>query len=365
MTSDNELSERKSMQRALVVGSSGIVGANLAEHLASRGHEVYGLARRPAAQTDSVRPVAADLRDPDSLHQALEGVRPTHVYLATWLKQETEEENCAVNGAMVKNVLSALSGEQSVRHVALVTGLKHYLGPFEAYGEGEVPDTPFREDQPRLPVDNFYYSQEDEVFAAAEQQGFTWSVHRPHTMIGYAIGNAMNMGVTLAVAASICRETGRPFVFPGSVTQWNSLTDMTDAGLLARQLEWAASEEQGAKEAFNVVNGDVFRWRRMWHLLAEYFGVEPVGPSKTPYPLEQQMSDAAPVWAEIAERHGLAEPDLDRLVSWWHTDGDLNRQIECVTDMSKSRKAGFKDYVATDEAFFELFDRLKASEIIP
>ena len=41
--------------------------------------------------------------------------------------------------------------------------------------------------------------QEDILFAAAERDGFTWTVHRPHTLIGWALGNAMNMGVTLAV----------------------------------------------------------------------------------------------------------------------------------------------------------------------
>ena len=68
------------------------------------------------------------------------------------------------------------------------------------------------------------------MFRAAERDGFRWSVHRPHTIIGYAVGNAMNMGVTLAAYASLCRETGRPFLFPGSGVQWRSLTDMTDAG---------------------------------------------------------------------------------------------------------------------------------------
>ena len=101
-----------------------------------------------------------------------------------------------------------------MRHVALVTGLKHYLGPFEAYAKAQ-PDTPFSEEQARLPYENFYYVQEDILFAAAERDGFTWSVHRPHTLIGWALGNAMNMGVTLAVYAAICRETGRQLPLPG------------------------------------------------------------------------------------------------------------------------------------------------------
>jgi hypothetical protein len=37
------------------------------------------------------------------------------------------------------------------------------------------------------------------------------------------------------------------------------------------------------------------------------------------------------------------------LASAWHTDADLGRPIEVVTDMSKSRKLGFLAYQATDE----------------
>lgn len=33
--------------------------------------------------------------------------------------------------------------------------------------------------------------------------------------------------------------------------------------------------------------------------------------------------------------------------------------------MSKSRDAGFLDYVHTDQAFFDLFERLRAERIIP
>ncbi len=120
-----------------------------------------------------------------------------------------------------------------------MTGLKHYLGPFEAYATGVMADTPFREEEPRLDSPNFYYAQEDELFASARRNGFTWSVHRSHTVFGFATGNAMNMVLTLSAYATICKELGRPFVFPGSETQWNAVTDVTDAGLLAEQIIWA------------------------------------------------------------------------------------------------------------------------------
>jgi nucleoside-diphosphate-sugar epimerase len=350
---------------ALVVGASGIVGNNLARHLLDRGFEVYGLARRPPTDIKGIRPVAADLLDAASLRQALQTLRPSHVFISTWLRQKTEAENIRVNGAMVRNLLDAVSASGSVKHVALVTGLKHYLGPFEAYGKGSLPATPFREEQPRLALENFYYAQEDEVFAAAKRDGFGWSVHRPHTIIGYALGNAMNMGVTLAAYATICRATGRPFLFPGSAVQWNGLTDMTDARLLARHLEWASTTEAARNQAFNVVNGDVFRWSWMWTRLANWFELEPAPFPGEGMPLQRQLADAAPIWKEIAEKHDLAEKDLGVLASAWHTDADLGRPIEVVTDMSKSRKLGFLDYQATDDSFFELFARLQQSRIIP
>jgi nucleoside-diphosphate-sugar epimerase len=350
---------------ALVVGASGIVGLNLATLLAGKEDwEVYGLSRK-AVSRDGIRPVAADLQDAESVANALKGILPTHVYLATWLRQPTEAENIRVNSAMVRNLLDATSQARSVEHVALVTGLKHYLGPFEAYGKGTLPTTPFREELPRLKVENFYYAQEDELYNAAARNGFGWSVHRPHTIIGYAVGNAMNMGVTLAVYATICRETGLPFRFPGSEVQWNSLTDMTDAGLLARHLLWASTTQVARDQAFNVVNGDVFRWKWMWSRLAEFFGLEAATFTGEVVPLEEQLADAGPVWKGIAERYGLAEPDMNVLISPWHTDADLGRPVEVVTDMSKSRRLGFLDYEATDESFFRLFRRLRVERIIP
>jgi len=350
---------------ALVVGSTGIVGLNLATHLSSQTEwTVYGLARKPTAE-HGIHPVAADLLLPEKLRAALENIRPTHVFFTSWLRQSTEAENIRVNSAMIRNLLDALSPARSVQHVALVTGLKHYLGPFEAYGKGSLPATPFREEQPRLDIENFYYAQEDEVFSAAVRDGFTWSIHRPHTIIGYAVGNAMNMGVTLAAYATICRETGRPFVFPGSAVQWNSLTDMTDARLLARQLHWAAITPVAHNQAFNVVNGDIFRWSWMWSRLAAWFEIPAAGFPGEVSPLESQFTDAAPIWRQIARKYNLREPDLHVLTSAWHTDADLGRPIEVVTDMSKSRRLGFLDYQPTEDSFYDLFTRLRSERLIP
>jgi nucleoside-diphosphate-sugar epimerase len=352
-------------KKALIVGVTGIVGRNLADMLlAKKDWLVYGVARRPG-QREGIVPIAVDIQDAARVRAALKDVKPTHIFFATWLRQATEAENIRVNAGMVRNVLDAVSSAGTVQHVTLVTGLKHYLGPFEAYGKGTLPETPFREEQPRLKIENFYYAQEDEVFAAAARDGFSWNVHRPHTIIGYAVANAMNMGSTLAVYATICKEQGKPMQFPGSFVQWNSLTDMTDARLLAKQILWAATTPAARNQAFNVVNGDIFRWKWMWKRLAAWFGVEAAELHGEGIPLEKQLAEAAPVWKQIAAKYHLAESDLNVLASAWHTDADLGRPIEVVTDMSKSRKLGFTAYQATDESFFELFEKLREQRLIP
>jgi nucleoside-diphosphate-sugar epimerase len=350
-------------KHALIVGATGITGSNLAENLlAEGGWAVSGLSRSQSPIA-GVKTLSCDLVDSKSVRAALADARPSHVFITAWSRQETEAKNCEVNGAIVRNVLDALEG-RGVEHVALTTGTKHYLGPFESYAKTQ-PETPFREEQERLPGENFYYVQEDEVFAAAARDGFTWSIHRPHTLIGYAVGNAMNMAATLAVYASICRETGRPFAFPGSPEQWQAATDVTDARLLAKHLRWAATTKTAANLAFNVVNGEVFRWKWLWPRIASYFGIEAAPYSGVPTPLEEQMSGAEPVWNEMVKKFDLQPNALSRVASFWHSDADLGRQIETFNDMGRSRKLGFLDYQDTTGSFIDAFERLRADRIIP
>ncbi|MDV6166915.1 SDR family oxidoreductase [Flavobacterium sp. DG1-102-2] len=351
---------------ALVVGATGITGSNLSKELIAEGFTTFGLARNPQKDIENLFPIAANLLDTESLKAALESLSPTHVYFTTWMRNDTEAENIRVNSLMVRNLLDVLSAKKSVQHVALVTGLKHYLGPFEAYAkEGFLPQTPLREEQPRLDLENFYYAQEDEVYAAAKRDGFTWSVHRPHTVIGKAVGNLMNLGTTLAAYATICKETGRPFRFPGSSAQWNGISDVTDARILAKQLVWASTTDAAKNEAFNVVNGDYFRWSWLWNKIAAYFGVEAVGYDGSIHTLENEMANDAPIWKQIAEKYNLKEANLNRLASAWHTDLDLGRPIEVMTDMAKSRKLGFNEFQSTEDSFYDLFKQLRKEQLIP
>ena len=71
---------------------------------------------------------------------------------------------------------------------------------------------------------------------------------------------------------------------------------MTDARLLARHLHWAAATPAAHNQAFNIVNGDIFRWHWMWERIAWWFGLEPASFSGEGTPLEKQLANAGPVW---------------------------------------------------------------------
>jgi nucleoside-diphosphate-sugar epimerase len=349
---------------ALIAGASGLSGSYAAKHLKKLGWTVVTVSRSQANLPWSDRHIAADLQNEASSRTALRAAADTtHVFYCTWSRQPNEDENVRVNAGMVRNLFAGLAGAP-VRHAALVTGLKHYLGSFDNYGKAK-PYTPFLESSPRLPGANFYYAQEDVLFDAAGRHGFSWSVHRPHTIIGCVVGNYMNMAVTLAVYASICRETGRPFLFPGAPEQYHGITDVTDARILAKQLHWAAINPDAANTPFNVVNGDVFRWSWLWQQIADYFGLEVAEYPGHPVTLEEQMVDAPATWSAIVARHDLLDVPVNRLASWWHSDADLGRPLECFTDMTNSRVRGFTGYQQTPRSFFDVFDELRVRRIIP
>ncbi|SFD06759.1 hypothetical protein SAMN04488059_11972 [Devosia psychrophila] len=103
----------------------------------------------------------------------------------------------------------------------------------------------------------------------------------------------------------------------------------------------------------------------MWSRIAGWFDLIPAPFDGIVRPLAAQMAHDAPIWRDLVARETLVESDLVRLSSPWHTDADLGRPIEVITDISKSRRLGFREYKPTDDAFFDLFSRLRAERLIP
>ena len=116
-------------RRALVVGATGIAGQTVSQELMRHGWEVHGLARRTDRLPEGVHPVRADLLDAEATRAAVAGIRPEIVIITAWIRKDTEAENIEVNSRTLRNLFAALEPDGGVRHVALLTGLKHYLGP--------------------------------------------------------------------------------------------------------------------------------------------------------------------------------------------------------------------------------------------
>jgi nucleoside-diphosphate-sugar epimerase len=229
-----------------------------------------------------------------------------------------------------------------------------HLGPFK---------TPAREDDPpHMPPE---FNVEQQAFLEAAQQGkaWTWSALRPSVVCGFALGIPMNLAMVIAAYATISRHLGIPLRFPGKPGAYRSLIEMTDADLLAQAMVWAATDPRAANQAYNVNNGDLFRWEEMWPKLASYFGL-PVAPG-LPVSLATVMADKEPVWEEIIARHGLAPTAYRDVSSWAFGDAVFSWDYDLIADGSKIRRHGFHEYVDTTEMFTRIFDDMRARKIIP
>jgi len=284
---------------ALVVGARGVVGTNLIEHLAADGGwDVIGLSRRGGAGGPGVRHIAVDLLDP----------------------------------AAMRDIPAELTG---VTHVFY--------------------------DPPHLPPE-FNVAQQ-ELLADRQRGGdWTWTAIRPSVVCGTALGNPMNLAMVIGVYASLCRELRVPLRFPGKPGAYTSLLEMTDAGLLAAATVWAATDPRCANQAFNIANGDLFRWEEMWPRIAGFFDLDVAPP--LPMPLADVMSDKEPAWHALARRHGL-RANYDEVSSWAFGDFVFSWDYDMFADTSKSRRFGFHRYVDTFAMFEQAFATMRRDRIIP
>ena len=346
--------------KAVIAGATGAVGGAIARELASRdGWTVTGLSRNPPKrQVAGVEYICVDLADAGRCRQALAGhADATHLfYCGRATHQEQTLEDAATNLALLDNVLAAAE-RGSLRHVHLVQGGKVYgvhVGPFP---------TPAREDDSRVPIENFNYDQEDLLRQRSEGRPWTWSASRPNTLLHFSPDIARNLVSSLGAYASICRELGCALDFPGPEGAYHSLTQVTSIELLARAIAWMATEPACANHAFNVTNGDVFRWSRLWPRIAEAFDM-PCGGVR-PLRLAQVMQGRDAVWDRVRERYGLLPRSLSSVASWGYLDATLERTWDEILSTTKARKLGFHDWEDSEARLLALIGEYRAARILP
>ncbi|MGW4339477.1 SDR family oxidoreductase [Rhodococcus koreensis] len=345
---------------AVVVGARGVIGGNLIDHLEATGEwDVIGLSRRGGTDTDRVRHIAVDLLDAaDAAEKLGELHEATHIFYAAYQDRPSWAELVAPNVAMLANTVNALEPVAAgLEHISLMQGYKVYgahLGPFK---------TPAREsDPPHMPPE---FNVDQQQFLEDRQRGkrWTWSAIRPSVVCGFALGNPMNLALVIAVYATMSKELGVPLRFPGKPGAYTSLIEMTDAGLLAEATVWAATIPECANQAFNITNGDLFRWDEMLPKIADFFELDVAPP--LPMSMDVVMADKEPVWNGLVAKHGLAPTPYSDVSSWAFGDFVFGWDYDVIADGSEARRFGFHRHVETEQMFLDIFRDLRARKIIP
>ncbi|MES1159516.1 MAG: SDR family oxidoreductase [Bacteroidota bacterium] len=344
---------------ALVVGAQGVIGRSLVDHLLTlEDWDIIGISRRGGETAGRLRYVAVDLLDAADCRRKLGSLREvTHIFYAAYQERPTWAELVHPNLAMLVNVVEAIEAvADGLVHISLMQGYKVYgahLGPFK---------TPAREsDAGHMPPE---FNVDQQNFLEQRQKGkrWTWSALRPSVVGGFALGNPMNLSLVIAVYAVISKELGLPLRFPGKPGAYDKLLEMTDAGLLSRATVWAATDPSCANQAFNINNGDLFRWNEMWPALADYFGLETAPP--LPMSLKVIMADKEALWESMRTKYGL-KYSYQEVSSWGFGDAVFSWDYDLIADGSKARRFGFHEFIDTKEMFVNIFDDFRRRKVIP
>ncbi len=344
---------------ALVAGALGVVGRATLRHLeASADWDVIGLSRR-VPDFPTARFIQLDLTEGSAAADALADLADvTHVFFCAYAPRNTMEAEVVANLAMLRHLMAGLEPvARDLAHVQLVHGSKWYgchLGPYP---------TPAREDDPRPDFPCFYFDQQDWLEDRQRGRPWTWSAVRPHGICGFAVASPISQLTILAAFGSIAVHLGRPLRFPGKPGAFGALYQTTEARYLAEVMAWIASRPQCANEAYNVTNGDLFRWERLWPDVAGFFGTSP-GPVET-LDLAAFFAEHAGTWEAIKARHGLRDYSLAELANGDFANWLYGTDYDIVSSTTKLRQAGWPGLVDSLEMYPRLLGELREARIIP
>ena len=346
-----------SAQHVLIAGAQGVVGLAALDAFLGAGWRVTTLSRAPAGPGTAPH-ISADLLDPESLAPQGAALRGgTHLFYAALRPNADPGIEADENAAMLENLVAALrTAGASLERLIFIQGGKVYGAHLGVYR------TPAREDDSRHFPPNLYFRHED--FARAqEREGLKWTALRPDIVIGPSLGSSMNLGNLIGLYGALCRETGTAMQFPGPEDAYrNTLVNIVSTEVLGEAALWAA--ENGVDGAFNITNGDVFRWCHVWPRLAQWFGLAVGEPQ--PISLAQRVRALKPVWARLAAREGLAEADPDRLAHGAFGDFIFHVENDAIFDVTKARQAGFAGMTRrSDEVLLTHLQRMRERRLIP
>uniref|UniRef100_A0A7C9DZD5 PRISE-like Rossmann-fold domain-containing protein n=1 Tax=Opuntia streptacantha TaxID=393608 RepID=A0A7C9DZD5_OPUST len=375
------LKKSNSKRVAAIFGVTGLVGKELARRLTSKySWKVYGIARRGERITRQrsinyqlFQFISCDLLDPLDTQKKLSSLEDvTHIFWITWANQFPLDspECCDQNEAMLSNALDAiLPKAKSLRHVALQTGMKHYVslrGPMITRDDSPI----FDEDCPRADLGhNFYYVLED-LLEERLASRIPWSVQRPGLITGCSKRTSFNFMGCLGVYGSICKHLNLPFVFGGSRECWEETwIDVSDARLVAEQHIWASTNDQVSSmegQAFNAINGSCFTWKEIWPDIARKFGLQvPENMFCPEFFYSKAMADKGEVWREIVQKKELLDTEMEELANWAFLDILFRCPLRLVGTRAKADRMGFRLRYTALESISYWIDFMRNDRFIP
>jgi nucleoside-diphosphate-sugar epimerase len=351
-------------EKAVVVGALGVIGRYIVERLvAERDWQVVGLSRRKEPDRPRYRHVAVDLLDAADTERKLADLTDvTHIFYAAFQATSGAASNFASNTGpnreMLANSVTAIDrASDHLKRVVLVTGTKYYgvhLGPLK---------TPMRETDPRHLPPNYYFDQIDWLTANQRGKAWDWVELRPQTLCGFSPGTPMSILPAIAVYAAISKELGLPLRFPGKPGAYNTIYQVTESAHFANAALWAATDQRCGNQAFNITNGDYFRWRNIWPKIAAVFEMAIADPQ--PMNLTMKMTEQTPLWKEMTTKYGLKPIPYADLVGWPFADYVFGADWDIMSDVTKSRLYGFQDVVDSEAMFVRLLGRFREDRIVP
>ncbi|DBB11402.1 TPA: hypothetical protein ACH3X3_006818 [Trebouxia sp. C0006] len=354
---------------ALCTGATGISSIHLVRRLLKddRFGKVYGVSRRdlydlPVAHVEHVK---LDLLDAQKVKDELKSKDikdVTHLYQNAFVFSGDDVKDIEINFGMHKNIIEGLEAAGSnLQHVYFNSGGKWYgqaVGPIK---------TPCHESDPRHMPPNFYYNMQDYCEERRAQGAkWTWSSLRPNPVAGVSRGSYMNITTSVALYAVICKELNLPLRFPGSDFTWNAVNDVTDVDLLSDATVHLSTHKACENQAYNINNGDLFRWKELWPKIAHHFGME-TGPNLH-IELVSMMGtpDKKQLWDKIVKKYGLISAGWDELATWPFADFVFNQPSDWFQNCNKLKQAGFHGMlVDTDKMYIRLFKEMAEKKMIP
>lgn len=236
------MSERR---RVLVTGGAGYVGSALVPKLLASGYDVtvldlylYGRnVLSPVAMHSGLREVAGDMRDRDTVREALRGANDV-IHLACISNDPSFELDPDLGRSINYDCFPMLVEEAKAAGVSRFV----YASSSSVYGLREERDV--TEELELRPLTDYskFKAMCEEVLLSAREPGFAVLVLRPATVCGYSNRLRLDLTVNILTNHAITNRLIR--VFGGSQMRPNiHIEDMTD--LYVQSLGWDAAAIDG------------------------------------------------------------------------------------------------------------------------